>query len=129
MAYAFRHPGLMALMLVGACTTVPSSPTVLVLPGTGRSFEQFHTDDYQCRQFASTQVGSSAETGTAEDVAYTLQQRYDYGYMQCMYAKGHKVPVSGRFTSSSPNPPAASALPPSPSAPLPLTPSREEPTR
>jgi hypothetical protein len=129
MVYAFRYSHLVALMLVGACTTVPSSPTVLVLAGTGRSFEQFHTDDSLCRQFAGTQVGSSTEPGTAEDVAYTLQRRYDYGYMQCMYAKGHKVPVSGRFTSSSPNAPAANALPPSPSAPLPLTPSREEPTR
>lgn len=129
MAYGSQYPRLMALMLVGACTTVPSTPAVLVLPGTGRSFEQFHTDDYQCRQFASTQVGTSTEPGTAEDVAYTLQRRYDYGYMQCMYARGHKVPVSGRFTSSSPNPPTANVLPPSPSTPSPLTPSGEEPTR
>ena len=56
-------------------------------------------------------------TGAADDSGYRLQRRYDYGYMQCMYAKGHKIPVSGRVTSSTPNPPAAYATPPSPSAP------------
>jgi hypothetical protein len=169
MAYALRIPLLMALLLVGACTTVPSGPGVLVLPGTGKSFEQFHADHYECRQFASAQVGGTtlnqaagdsavksaavgtlvgaaagaaidggrgaavgaggglavgalAGTGAAEDSVYILQRRYDYGYMQCMYAKGHKVPVSGRFVSSSPSSPAASAPPP-------LTPSREEPAR
>ena len=41
-------------------------------------------------------VGSS--TGYAS--SYALQQRYDVSYTQCMYAKGHKVPVYGRYTSS-----------------------------
>jgi hypothetical protein len=41
-------------------------------------------------------VGSSYGYGSA----YGLQQRYDAGYTQCMYAKGHKVPVYGRYTSS-----------------------------
>ena len=25
---------------------------------------------------------------------YTLQQRYDFGYQQCMYAQGHKIPMT-----------------------------------
>jgi outer membrane lipoprotein SlyB len=41
-------------------------------------------------------IGSS--TGYAS--GYSLQQRYDAGYTQCMYAKGHKVPVSGNYASS-----------------------------
>lgn len=28
------------------------------------------------------------------------QQRYDGAYIQCMYAKGHRVPVTGQLTSS-----------------------------
>ena len=44
--------------------------------------------------------GALAGSGAANASGYTLQQRYDAGYTQCMYAKGHKVPVSGRYTSS-----------------------------
>ena len=69
MAYAFRFPPLMALLVVGACTTVPSGPGVLVLPGTGKSFEQFHADDYECRQFASAQVGGTTSNQAASDSA------------------------------------------------------------
>jgi outer membrane lipoprotein SlyB len=44
--------------------------------------------------------GAMAGSGAANASSYTLQQRYDIGYTQCMYAKGHKVPVSGRFASA-----------------------------
>jgi len=41
-------------------------------------------------------VGGLAGTQTAYVSGYTLQRRYDVGYIQCMYAKGHQVPVYGR---------------------------------
>lgn len=41
-------------------------------------------------------VGGLAGTQTAYASGYTLQRRYDVGYIQCMYAKGHQVPVYGR---------------------------------
>ena len=127
------------ILLVGGCASAPpNSPGVLVLPGSGKSFDQFRFDDYECRQFASSGVGGgtpneasadsgvkSAVVGTAIGAAAgaamgnagvgagiglatgalagsgaanasgrTLQQRYDFGYQQCMYAKGHKVPMA-----------------------------------
>jgi hypothetical protein len=42
-------------------------------------------------------MGSMAGTGAAQAAGRTMQQRYDYSYEQCMYAKGERVPVSGRF--------------------------------
>lgn len=33
--------------------------------------------------------------GTAQGSAYEVQRRYDYAYMQCMYAAGDRVPVPG----------------------------------
>jgi hypothetical protein len=128
-----------ATLVLGACATVPpSGPSVMVLPGNGKSFEQFRSDDFECRQFAGSQagttaqqasvdsgvksaaigtavgavagaligghqgagagagagllVGSMAGAGAADRSAYTLQQRYDIAYTQCMYAKGNKVP-------------------------------------
>ena len=37
----------------------------MVLPGSGKNFEQFRFDDYECRQYATSQTGGA----TAEDVS------------------------------------------------------------
>jgi hypothetical protein len=36
--------------------------------------------------------------GTAQVSGYEAQRRYDNAFVQCMYAKGHRVPVSGYYT-------------------------------
>lgn len=43
--------------LVAACTTMPSGPSVMVLPSTSKSFDQFRADDMVCRNFALESVG------------------------------------------------------------------------
>ncbi|NMG77653.1 YMGG-like glycine zipper-containing protein, partial [Aromatoleum diolicum] len=43
-------------------------------------------------------IGSAAGTEAAQTSAYGAQRRYDYAYIQCMYASGHRVPVSGRYS-------------------------------
>ena len=136
--------------LLGACATVPTGPSVMVLPGNGKSFEQFQTDDAICRQWALQQTGQAkpertavtgAAVGTAlgaaagaaigaaagspatgaavgagvgvlggtavgasaaQDTGTSVQRRYDMTYMQCMYAKGHQIPVPGTRSSGSP---------------------------
>jgi hypothetical protein len=164
---------LLALSLLAACTTVPNGPGVMVLPGTGKSFDQFRVDDIDCRQFASSQVGGAtaadaasdsgirsaavgtllgavagaaingshgagvgagaglalgglAGTGAADVSSRTLQQRYDFGYQQCMYAKGHRVPVSGQFAASR-HPIGYASAPPSRNTPPPPPPSAPPP--
>ncbi len=165
-----------ALLLLGGCVSMPSGPGVMVLPGTGKNFDQFRADDAECRQYASNQVGGNspddaaegsiarsaalgaiiggtagavfggrhgaaagagtglivggvAGTGAGASSQRTLQQRYDHGYTQCMYARGHKVPAAGRFentrppvTSYAPPPPGAYAPPPPPAGPPPPPP-------
>lgn len=46
--------------------------------------------------------GSVAGSQAAWGSAWGIQGRYDNAYIQCMYAKGHRVPVSGRYTADSP---------------------------
>ena len=65
--------------------------------------------------------GSAAGAGAAGASSRSLQQRYDMGYQQCMYAKGHQVPVAGRYSPSrsysspaTPPPPPAGSPPPPP---------------
>ncbi len=151
------------LLLLGGCVSMPSGPGVMVLPGSGKNFDQFRADDMECRQFASNQIGGataenaqadsavkSAAVGTAvgalagaivggrgsvaagagtglliggvagagagNSSGRSLQQRYDIGYTQCMYAKGHKIPTAGRYENRASRPIASTYTPPPPTA-------------
>jgi hypothetical protein len=50
-----------AVLVVSGCATMPAGPSVLVLPGAGKPFEQFQSDDYVCRRWAEQQIGISAQ--------------------------------------------------------------------
>jgi hypothetical protein len=167
----------LAVVLLSGCVSMPSGPSVMVLPGTGKSFEQFRADDLDCRQYANYQLGgstpsssatqsavSSAAIGTVIGAAagaalgghndaaagaafglltgsmigasnaglsqYEVQRRYDNAFQQCMYARGHKVPVAGYAGGSSrsaapytqPPPPPADAPAPSSGSSIPPPP-------
>ncbi len=45
------------LLMLSGCATIPTGPSVMVMPSAGKSFEQFQADDAICRQFAYEQVG------------------------------------------------------------------------
>lgn len=174
----FRLLVLLSCGSLVACTTIPTGPSMMVLPGSGKDFEQFRVDDAECRQFAldsiggktATQaatesgvasaavgaavgaaagaaigghqgagvgagsgllIGGLAGTGASQSSAYGSQRRYDNHYVQCMYAKGHRIPVSGRFMTEAPRaaapyppPPPGAPPPPPPGAPLPSMPPR-----
>ncbi len=143
--------------MLAACISLPSGPNVMALPGSGKSFEQFRHDDYDCRRYAYEQIGGLtprqsaqssgvqsaavgaglgaaagatiaggedaaigagagllagglAGSGTASTSAYINQHRYDMSYIQCMYAKGHRVPISGRITGDAPPVSGSSAV-------------------
>jgi hypothetical protein len=135
------------VVLLAGCASVPTGPSVMALPGTGKSFDQFRYDDVECRQYAQNQIGgttadqasvnsgvrsaaigtvvgaaagaaigghegagvgagtgllmgSVAGAGAAQNSAYSTQHNYDNAYVQCMYAKGERVPVSGAMSRS-----------------------------
>jgi len=56
---------LVIVLLLAACVSLPPGPTVMTLPGTGKSFEQFRNDDSYCRQFAYGQVGGETPNQAA----------------------------------------------------------------
>ena len=58
-----------ALLLLSGCATVPTGPSVMVLPGSGRSFEQFQGDDEVCRQWALAQTGTTPNESGAVNMA------------------------------------------------------------
>lgn len=151
---------LLGLTVVAGCASVPTEPSVMALPGTGKSYEQFRYDDADCRSYAKARtgdpagetglrsaavgttvgavagaaiggrqgagvgagtgliVGSVAGAGAANSSTYGSQRYYDNVYVQCMYAKGHKVPVSGSLMQAPASQPgvqrAPASVPPPP---------------
>jgi hypothetical protein len=118
---------LAAALTLNACTTAPRGPSVMVLPGAGKSLDQFQLDDAACRQWATQQVPAGG------DSSWMLQRRYDIAYQQCLYAKGHQIPGVSRPSGPTsppgpvpgqrvPAPPPNAGTPPSDAPPPPPPP-------
>lgn len=60
---------LAALALLGACTTIPSGPREMALPGTGKTWDQFRFDDNDCRGYASAAIGNTTPGQAQTDSA------------------------------------------------------------
>jgi hypothetical protein len=56
-------------LALGACATVPTGPSVMVLPGSTKTFEQFQVDDAVCRQWAHQQTGTTAGKASSNTTA------------------------------------------------------------
>jgi uncharacterized protein YcfJ len=164
-----------AALALGGCAVAPTAPSVMVLPGTQKSVEQFRGDSAACQeqarallaneaQAANNQavtnaavgtvigaaagallgqgsynpsavagwgagtgllIGGMAASGNSQSASYSMQQRFDIAYVQCMYQHGHKVP--GQFSYKRPamtSPPPAYPPPnyPPPNYPSPNSP-------
>ena len=57
-----------AAAALAGCVTVPTGPSVMVLPGDGRTFDQFRVDEGECRNYAYAQTGP-AEQAQADSMA------------------------------------------------------------
>jgi hypothetical protein len=51
--------------VLGGCATMPTGPTVMVMPGAGKPFEVFMADDSVCRQWAQQSIGGASPSETA----------------------------------------------------------------
>jgi len=59
----------LALLAVAGCVTLPSGPSVMVLPGSEKSFEQFQVDDSVCRQWSESRIGMSPQQAVDQNIA------------------------------------------------------------
>ncbi len=169
------HPRLTMLALlavVGGCAVTPTGPSVMTLPGSGMTLEQFRNDDIICRQYALDQIGGRTAGQASQQSAVTsaavgtvvgalagaaiggdgrgaavgagsglllgsamgtdssrasstgTQRQYDNAYIQCMYAKGHRVPVPANLSYQRPVTAADAGIPPPPPGNPPAPPPR-----
>ncbi len=49
------------LFLLGACATMPSGPSLMALPGSGKDFNQFRASDLECRRHAAQVIAGQAD--------------------------------------------------------------------
>lgn len=160
-------------LLLGACTVMPTGPSVMALPGSNKSVGQYQVDVADCQQYASSVVAASSggmaasadnsaastavagalvgaatgaiigsATGQAGQGAaigagtgllfggaagssytamssYQLQRGFDSAYLQCMYARGNRIPMPRGYAAGpsrpvylNANPSAGSSYPP-----------------
>jgi len=53
------------MAMLAGCATMPTGPSVAVMPGPGKPFEVFQADDAVCRQWAQQQIGGASPSQTA----------------------------------------------------------------
>jgi uncharacterized protein YcfJ len=58
---------LVLLLALSGCATIPEGPSVLVLPGPGKSFDSFQAEDALCRQWAAQQTGMTPRGASNQD--------------------------------------------------------------
>jgi hypothetical protein len=59
----------LAMAALSGCATVPSGPSVMVLPGPGKPFAAFQAEDISCRQWAKQQVGGEPSETVNQNLA------------------------------------------------------------
>lgn len=81
-------------LVLGACAVPPPAGTnVWVLPGQGKDLAHFEQDQAACRDYALQQAGfGPSRQAPASRSPAEAQQRYDLAYLQCMAARGNRVP-------------------------------------
>jgi uncharacterized protein YcfJ len=60
---------MVAIVVLSACAIVPDGPSVMVLPGAHKTFEQFREDEAICRQYAQDAVGQTTPEQAAANSA------------------------------------------------------------
>lgn len=55
-----------AVLALEGCVTVPSGPTIPVMPGKGKSFSQFQDDQYYCERYAHDRVAGHVNAANDE---------------------------------------------------------------
>jgi hypothetical protein len=63
------HFFVLVALVLGGCATLPTGPSVMVLPSPGKPFEQFQADDAVCRQWAGQQIGLSPQDTLNQNTA------------------------------------------------------------
>jgi hypothetical protein len=57
------------LLVLGGCATLPTGPSVMVLPTPGKPFDVFQGEDATCRRWANQQIGQTPQETVNQNTA------------------------------------------------------------
>ena len=98
-----------SLLALAGCVSVPQGPTVAVMPGAGKSLEQFRADAGICQQFAQSAIAGPSQA--AQDYAASqrrgrcgsgrrgrrdARRRHRTGRRRCGLGRRHRADVRRR---------------------------------
>ncbi len=63
----YRYGISLVLVVLTGCASVPTMPSVMALPGTTKSFDQFKKDDTVCRSYAYQEAGGQLSDRAAQE--------------------------------------------------------------
>lgn len=115
-AFAAHAISAVTLTLLAACANLPTGPSVAVIPGAGKTNEQFDSENDECRRYAENQTRAATNRANGMSVEITAdeapqanghvvgesaigygadktQRVYDLSYTQCMFRKGNTIPL------------------------------------
>ncbi len=108
-----RYLAVSALLALNGCVTMPTGPSVLVMPAQGKPFDVFQSEVGKCRQWADSRMGKFYDYYSSQEAQFY----YDNAYIQCMISHGNQIPRPARMYRSTPA---------TPSVPPPGTPPPED---
>ena len=53
---------LVAMLALAGCVSVPTGPSVMAMPGSNKTYDQFRADQAQCEQYAQEAIGGAAQS-------------------------------------------------------------------
>jgi outer membrane lipoprotein SlyB len=69
MGYMQKLAPFLLLLALSGCATLPTGPSINVLPAQGKPFDTFRSEDMTCRQWAEQQLGVSTQQTYDKNVA------------------------------------------------------------
>ena len=66
---AFATATILVAAVLGGCETMPSGPTVAILPTPGKPLDLFQQEDMACRDYATRALGPNAQYAANDQFA------------------------------------------------------------
>jgi hypothetical protein len=79
----------------GGCVSVPSGPSVPVMPAPGKPFDQFVAEDYECRAYAAQAAGVTANEAGAQNLVGSALVGSALGAITGAAIGGHNAAATG----------------------------------
>ena len=91
----FLFPVFFLGMLAGCAASIPSGPSVAVMPAQGKPFDVFVAEERECRQFAQQSIGISASQAETESETKSIAAGTAIGAAAGAIGGGHEGAGTG----------------------------------